>query len=99
MITIPFEDLRNMITDAVEVGFMKAVRTYDPDTDSIRATQVKSWLKRNNVEPKLFQSLIDDGSIVGRRKGTAKNSPIYYSKEEIRQAVMSVKQASVLFNL
>ena len=85
------EDFTQMIIGAYQVGFMEAVRAYEPEQDLVRASKVKSWLKMANIEYKKFARMVDSGMIHAKRKGTSKNSPIYYSKSEIKKALFTAK--------
>ena len=81
--TMKAEDFTDMITGAYRVGFMEAMRAYEPSRDLIRANEVKSWLKMMHISQKKFEYLCDNEMIKTVRKGTGNNSPIYYSKSEI----------------
>ena len=56
----------------------------------IRLTEVKAWLKMVRVDYNTFKTLVDKGTIRARKAGDAKNSPLYYSKKEIQQALASL---------
>ena len=89
-VTMEFNELNNLLSRYVQVGFMEAVRMYEPAQDMIRLTEVKAWLKMALVDYKTFKALVDKGAIRARKAGDAKNSPLYYSKKEIQQALASV---------
>lgn len=99
MNTMSIDNLRNLIQDCIEVGYMRAVKDYDSEEDSIRATQVDNWLRKNNIAKKIFKALVENGKIIGRRKGFAQNSPIYFSKAEIKSAIMVENNAIKIFGL
>lgn len=83
------EDFTRMIIDSYQVGFMEAVKAYEPSADLLRASEIKKWLKMMRVELKKFNVLCRDGLIKPVRKGTSRNSPIYYSKAEIKKALLT----------
>lgn len=89
-VTMEFNELNNLLSRYVQVGFMEAVRMYEPAQDMIRLTEVKAWLKMALVDYKAFKALVGKGAIRARKAGDAKNSPLYYSKKEIQQALASV---------
>lgn len=89
-VTMEFNELNNLLSRYVQVGFMEAVRMYEPAQDRIRLAEVKAWLKMALVDYKTFKALVDKGTIRARKAGNAKNSPLYYSKKEIQQALASV---------
>jgi len=85
-VSMDFNELRDSIQKFVQVGFMEAVRAYEPAQDNLRLKDVKSWLKIVKIDFKVFKSLVDNGTIKAMR-GPADNSPMYYSKKEIKEAV------------
>ena len=85
------EDFKTMIEQAYQTGFMDAVRAYEPEQDLVRASAVKSWLRMMRVDRKRFNAMVNEGMIKPRRKGTGKNSPLYYSKAEIKKAMLTAK--------
>ena len=44
-ITIEYNELKNSLQQFVQVGFMEAVKAYEPAQDRLRQKDVKSWLK------------------------------------------------------
>ena len=86
-ITIEYNELRDSIQKFVQVGFMEAVKTYEPAQDRLRQKDVKSWLKMLRIDYKEFKSLVDAGAIKARRIGAAANSPLFYSKKEIKEVL------------
>lgn len=81
------EELYRVIADYTQVGFMQAVKAYEPTQDRIRKSEVRKWLKINLINEKKFDALCDKGLIRAFRTGTARNSPLCYSKKEIKQAM------------
>lgn len=75
---------------------MEAVRAYEPTADWIRETEVKQWLKHMRVDYKKFKAMIEAGLINFKRKGTARNSPKYYSKKDIIQALATSEVANIM---
>lgn len=86
------EDFSRMITDAYQVGFAEAVRMYEPVQDLIRAKDAKRWLRMMNASDKVLRE------VSPKRVGEAKNSPLYYSKAEIKKALLAAR-ASMLNTL
>ena len=86
-VTIEFSELNDSLQRFVQVGFMEAVKAYEPAQDRLRLKDVKAWLKMMLIDYKTFKALVDRGAIKARRTGTAKNSPLYYAKKEIKQAL------------
>lgn len=88
---ITTEELFATIADFVQVGYMQAVKAYEPTNDNIRQSDVCNWLRLNLIDERQFKQLERKGLIKSFRLGTAKNSPLYYSKEEIKQAISTEK--------
>lgn len=80
------QELNRMVADFVQVGFMQAVKVYDPPQDRVRKSEVKKWLRIANLDQSRFERLVEAGVIKPFRVGKGKNSPFFYSKKEIKQA-------------
>lgn len=91
-----FNEIYSLLTDYAQVGFMEAVKAYEPTQDRIRKSEVLGWLKMMRIDIKKFHALVAERKIKPFRIGASKNSPLYYSKKEIKQAVASAKVASLL---
>lgn len=85
MNNLTISELGGIIADFVRVGYNAAVADYDPPQDNLRLSEVKKWLKFRKVDFKTFQELEKKG-LINARKGSAANSPLYYSKKEIQEA-------------
>lgn len=83
---IDIHELNRMIADFVQVGYMQAVKVYDPPQDKIRKSEVKKWLRIANLDQRRFDRLVKAEIIKPFRMGEGKNSPFFYSKKEIKQA-------------
>lgn len=81
------EELQSIMIDSYQVGYMEAVKSYEPSQDLIRLSEVKKWLKMMKIDLKKFNTLVNKDFIKPIRKGTSRNSPLYYSKKEIKQAL------------
>ena len=84
---LDLNELNAVIADFVQVGFMEAVKAYEPTQDLVRASEVEDWLHIMKIDEKKFRTLCRKGIIQAVRKGTGRNSPLYYSKKEIKQAL------------
>lgn len=83
-------DIGGIIADFVRVGYNAAVKDYDPPQDKLRQSDVKKWLKFRNIDFKAFKELEKKG-LIHARKGSAANSPLYYSKVEIQKAFATMR--------
>lgn len=90
-VTLDLYQLKNIISDMVQVGYMNAVKCYEPTKDSISRREVARWFVNMNLDTELIRQMEDVGLIKGKRKGSGRNSPIYYSKEEIKQALCTIQ--------
>ena len=93
---IEIQELNSMIADFVQVGYMEAVKAYEPAQDLIRLREVRIWLKIMNIPYKRFQALVNAETIQAVRKGTGRNSPLYFSKKEIKQALSMAKVSGLI---
>lgn len=84
-------EIGDVLAEYVQIGYAQAVKAYDEPKDRIRRSGIKSWLKYNDYDARVFERLVDNGMICARRMGTARNSPLYYSKEEIKRAFGALK--------
>ena len=89
------QEIKSLMADAVQIGYMQAVKSYEPASDAIRATELKQWLKHMLISWAQFTKLEKAGLIKAFRKGKSTNSPLYYSKSEIKQALTTAKLAAL----
>ena len=75
-----------IVADFVQVGYMQAVKMYEPPQDRVRKSEVKEWMRMASLDAGLFKRLEAAGIIKPFRIGKSKNSPLYYSKAEVKQA-------------
>lgn len=80
-------ELHRILSRYTEIGFMEAVRAYEPASDQIRESELRKWLKMMHIEQKQFKNLLNKRLVKPFRKGTSANSPLYYSKKDIIQAL------------
>lgn len=85
--TISMSELQSILTDCMTASRMEALRALEPSTDKLRLADVKAWLRLNNIEYRQFKKLEKAGLIATHRTGASRNSPLIYSKTEIRQAL------------
>lgn len=90
------EDIQAIMIDSYQVGYMEAVKAYEPSQDLIRLTEVKKWLKMMRIDMSRFKALVKNEIIKPIRKGESRNSPLYYSKMEIKQAFSLANISGIL---
>ncbi len=81
------EEIQSIMIDSYQVGYMEAIKAYEPAQDLIRLKDVKKWLRMMRIDLKRFNILVSKDVIKPIRKGEGRNSPLYYSKTEIKQAL------------
>lgn len=81
------EEIQSIMVDSYQVGYMEAIKAYEPAQDLIRLKDVKKWLRMMKIDLKRFNILVSKDVIKPIRKGESRNSPLYYSKTEIKQAL------------
>lgn len=89
-------DIRTLMSEVWQVGYMEAVKAYEPVRDEIRKSDIAAWLEMMNVDKKVFRKLEKAGLISVHKLGKGKNSPLIYSKAEIKKA-LATKTASRLY--
>lgn len=89
-------DIQSIMIDSYQVGYMEAVKAYEPAQDLIRLRDVKKWLKMMQIDLKRFNILVSKELIKPIRKRESKNSPLYYSKAEIKQALSLANISSMM---
>lgn len=95
---VRLEELYGIIRSYTQVGFMEAIRAYDPLQDKLRASEIKKWLKINHIPYKEFQGLVKRGIVVGFKQGKGKNSPLLFSKREIKEAIATAQLYKIIAN-
>lgn len=93
---IDFQDLNRIIAEFVQIGYMQAVKVYDPIQDRVRKSEVRKWLRIANLDRGKFDRLVEAGLIKQFQIGEGKNSPIFYSKKEIKQAFSTASISEIL---
>lgn len=86
----------NIMSQYVELGFMQAVKAYEPTQDELRQSELKDWLRMNRVDARKLKAWIEHGMVRPYRKGEGKNSPLYYSKAEIKEAMANTGLAQTM---
>lgn len=90
------EDLQSIMIDSYQVGYMEAIKSYEPSQDSIRLREVKKWLKMMKIDLKRFNILVQKDIIKPFRKGQGKNSPLYFSKRKLSRLFQLLMLAEYL---
>ena len=86
---ITFEELHASVADCAEIGAMQAIKAYEPTADWLRASEVKRWARAKLIDYKALKALMKRVGIRAKRTGEAKNSPLVYSRLEIKKLMMT----------
>ena len=90
------EEIQSIMIDSYQVGYMEAIKAYEPAQDLIRQKDVKKWLNMMKIDFKRFNILVGNKLINPIRKGESRNSPLYYSKAEIKQALSLANVSGIM---
>lgn len=73
-----------------QLGVAAYIKATTPALDRIKRREVYRWFKSIGQKPALLDKMENDNMLKGARYGSAKNSPIYYSKLEIQAALNAI---------
>lgn len=82
------DQLGAWMADFVQIGYMAAVKAYEPTSDELKAKDIEKWCKATFTDYGKLKKLIHAGYVKPHRKGECRNSPLYFSKAEIKQAIV-----------
>lgn len=85
------DQLGAWMADFIQLGYMTAVKAYEPTSDELRLKDVKKWCKATFTDYDKLKRLIYAGAVHSHRRGECRNSPLYFSKAEIKQAIIQSK--------
>lgn len=88
---IELKDLLALMTDAVDAGVQKYVRSCDPDADYIKQGEAKRYLQRLGFKAAMLQRWTDSGLLTPVKTGDAQNASVIYSLADIKALVSSVR--------
>lgn len=90
-ITISVEAMKEIATDIFAAGMAQAVKMYEPIADWVKKDEITVWCVLNDINPKSVMALIKDGTIRGKHSGRGINTPVVYSKADIRKQIAIIK--------
>ena len=90
-----FSDIQSIVADSVQLGYMYAIKSFEPVADMIKECELNAWCLSVGVGKKTVAKLIKNGALKKQRTGTARNSPFVYSKSEIKQAMLSLSLSNM----
>ena len=88
---IELKDLLALMTDAVDAGVQKYVRSCDPQADYIKQGEAKRYLQRLGFKAAMLQRWTDSGLLTPVKTGDAQNASVIYSLADIKTLVSSIR--------
>ena len=88
---IELKDLLSLVTDAVDAGVQKYVRSCDPNADFIKQGEAKRYLQRLGVKAAMLQRWTDSGLLTPVKTSDAQNASVLYSMADIKALVSSIR--------
>ena len=88
---IELKDLLALMTDVVDAGVQKYVRSCDPDADYIKQGEAKRYLQRLGFKAAMLQRWVDGGLLTPVKTSDAQNASVIYSLADIKTLVSSIR--------
>ena len=88
---IELKDLLSLMTDAVDAGVQKYVRSCDPQSDYVKQGEAKRYLQRLGFKAAMLQRWVDGGLLTPVKTGDAQNASVIYSLADIKTLVSSIR--------
>ena len=88
---IELKDLLSLMTDAVDAGVQKYVRSCDPQADYVKQGEAKRYLQRLGFKAAMLQRWVDSGLLTPVKTGDAQNASVIYSLADIKTLVSSIR--------
>jgi len=88
---IELKDLLSLVTDAVDAGVQKYVRSCDPGADYIKQGEAKRYLQKLGFKAAILQRWVDGGLLTPVKTGDAQNASVLYSLADIKALVSSIR--------
>lgn len=88
---IELRDLLNLLTEAVDAGVQKYVKSIDPAADYIKQSEAKRYISRLGYKPAMLQRWTDARLLTPVKTGDAQNSSVLYSLSDIKAVISSLR--------
>lgn len=88
---IELKDLLSLVSDAVDAGVQKYVRSCDPGADYIKQGEAKRYLQKLGFKAAMLQRWVDGGLLTPVKTGDAQNASVLYSLADIKALVSSIR--------
>jgi len=88
---IELKDLLAFVSEAVDAGVQKYVRSCDPQSDYIKQGEAKRYLQKMGFKAAMLQRWVDGGLLTPVKTGDAQNASVLYSLADIKTLVSSIR--------
>lgn len=88
---IELKDLLSLVTDAVDAGVQKYVRSCDPSADYIKQGEAKRYLQKLGFKAAMLQRWVDGGLLTPVKTSDAQNASVLYSMADIKALISSIR--------
>ncbi len=88
---IELKDLLGLISEAVDAGVQKYVKSIDPAADYIKQSEAKRYISRLGYKPAMLQRWTDARLLTPVKTGDAQNSSVLYSLSDIKAVISSLR--------
>lgn len=88
---IELKDLLSLVTDAVDAGVQKYVRSCDPSADYVKQGEAKRYLQKLGFKAAMLQRWVDGGLLTPVKTSDAQNASVLYSLADIKALVSSIR--------
>lgn len=88
---IELKDLLGLISEAVDAGVQKYVKSIDPAADYIKQSEAKRYISRMGYRPAMLQRWTDARLLTPVKTGDAQNSSVLYSLSDIKAVISSLR--------
>ena len=88
---IELKDLLSLVTDAVDAGVQKYVRSCDPSADYIKQGEAKRYLQKLGFKSAMLQRWVDSGLLTPVKTSDAQNASVLYSLADIKALISSIR--------
>lgn len=92
---IELKDLLGFVSDAVDAGVQRYVKSCDPASDMVKKSEAKRYLQRLGIRPAMLQRWVDGGLLTPVKTGDAQNASVLYSMADIKALVSSVRLKAI----
>lgn len=92
---IELKDILGLISEAVDAGVQKYIKSIDPPADMIKQAEAKRYISRMGYRPVMLQKWTDSNLLTPIKTGDAQNAAVWYSLAEIKAVISSLRLHSL----